>query len=221
LSEISDIEVIAYVDGCLDEAARTAFEQRLAADTALAERVAAHRWMTEQIVSAFGPPPGDAIEPVLLAQLGLAGENVVPIKAPAARTRRSLIAAAVSGAMAASLIAGLFIGRWIDAPTAPWMRTEAEQQVLADGMLAEGLTGNLAGQAASVRIGMSFRTAQGVCRTFSTASGLSGLGCRQGKNWVLPIVTSSAPASGAGDYQIGSGRSGPGGHGGSRPPDCR
>lgn len=209
MSETSDFEVIAYVDGCLDDAARAAFEARLAADPQLAERVAAHRWMTRQIVSAFGPPPGEEIEPMLLAKLGLAEPNVVPIRSRAMRPSRPLLALLASGALAASLVAGLFIGRWIDAAPAPLLRSGPAQQLLADGVLAEGLSGNLAGQAAQVRIGMSFRTAQGICRTFSTASGMSGLGCRHGGNWTVPIVTSAAPANGGGDYRLAAGEVAP------------
>lgn len=206
MTEISDIDVIAYVDGRLEGSVRAEFEDRIRSDPALAERVAAHRWMTEQIVSAFGPPPGDEIDPALVARLGLAQENVVPLAAPAPpRTRRTLLGFLTSGAIAASLVVGVFIGRWAHPAPAPWLRSGSDARVLADGALAEGLSASLAGQSGMVRIGMSFRTAQGICRTFSTGTGLSGLGCRQGSEWVVPIVVTSAAVADGGDYRLAAG----------------
>lgn len=205
MTETTDIEVIAYVDDCMDDTARAAFEERMRHDPALAERVEAHRWMTQQIVSAFGPPPGDEIDPALVARLGLAGANVVPFPAPSTRNRRPLFAVLVSGAIAASMVVGVFIGRIAESGPAPWLRSGPQQQVLADGALAQGLSANLAGQGGAVRIGMTFRTAQGVCRTFSTGSGLSGLGCRQGGNWVVPIFVNGAKNEAQGDYRLAAG----------------
>lgn len=205
MTETSDIDVIAYVDGCLEDAARTAFEERMRDDPALAERVAVHRWMTQQIVSAFGPRPGDEVDPALLARLGLAGEKVVPLRRRQPGGRKPLLAFLTSGAIAASLVAGLFIGRWTDNAPAPWLRSGPNNQVLADGTLAKDLSGNLAGQPGAVKIGMSFRTAQGLCRTFSTGSGLSGLGCRQGNNWVLPILVNGVGAPSGGEYRLAAG----------------
>ncbi len=214
MTEVSDVDVIAYVDGCLEGSARAAFEERLRSDPALAERVAAHRWMTSQIVSAFGPPPGDEIDPALVARLGLAGENVVPFAPPQGRTRRPLLALLISGAIAASLLVGVFVGRSFDSQPTPWLRSGPEAKILADGALSQGLSGNLAGQAGTVRIGMSFHTAQGVCRTFSTGSGstgsgLSGMGCRQGSDWVVPIVVTGAAAGSGGDYRLAAGEVAP------------
>lgn len=205
MTEATDVEVIAYVDGCLDGPALAAFEERLRREPALAEQVAAHRWLTGQIVSAFGPPPGDEIDPALIRRLGLASDNVVPFEPPVARTRRPLLAFLASGAIAASLLVGVSVGRWMDDGTAHWLRSGPDAKVLADGALAEGLSGNLAGQAGEVRIGMSFRTAQGVCRTFSTGSGLSGMGCRQGSEWVVPIVVTGTAAASGGDYRLAAG----------------
>lgn len=215
MTESSEIEVIAYVDGCMDAAASAAFEARMKADPALAERVAAHRWMTRQIVSAFGPPPGEEIDPALVARLGLAGANVVPFPAStfsstsARRVRRPLLAFLASGAIAASLVAGVFIGRWSQNAPAPLLRSGPHEQVLADGALAQGLSANLAGQAGAVRIGMTFRTAQGLCRTFSTGAGLSGLGCRQGGNWVVPIFVNGTASETRGDYRLAAGEVAP------------
>ncbi|MCW1383797.1 hypothetical protein OLX02_13290 [Novosphingobium sp. KCTC 2891] len=205
MTDISDIDVIAYVDGCLNDQARPAFEARLRDDPALAERVEAHRWMTRQIVSAYGPPPGDAVDSGLIARLGLAGNTVVAFTGQGGRPRRHVFAAVMSGVIAASLALGLFVGRWLERAPAPWLQGGPQAQVLADGALAESLSGNLTGQAGPVRIGMSFRTRQGLCRTFSTGTGLSGIGCRQGERWVVPVVVTGAASTSTGDYRLAAG----------------
>ena len=213
MNAISDNDVIAYVDGVLDASARTAFERRMDEDPALAQRVAAHRWMTRQIVSAYGPPPGDEVDAALLARLGLAGENVVPIMRRSTKmgtgTKWGFIAFAAAAAMAASLVVGVGIGRRIDDQPRAWVRGAPDTQLVADGALAQSLSRQLSGEAGPVRIGMSFRAGQGVCRTFSTANGLSGLGCRRNARWEVPIVVGGGASTGKSDYRLAGGEVAP------------
>ena len=52
MTEISEEEVVAFVDDRLSREEKAAFEARLASDPALAKRVASHRWMAQQIEAA-------------------------------------------------------------------------------------------------------------------------------------------------------------------------
>ncbi len=207
MSSESDEDVVAYVDGRLEGKARAEFEARLANDPALAARVAAHGWMSRQIVAAFGVAPGDEVDEAELARLGLATGNVVELaRQPSRAIRRPVLAAILGGAIAASLAAGVFLDRTLRETGAGMLQTDGTGQVIARGELAESLSSHLSGAPGAVRIGLSFRTAHTVCRTFSTAQGLSGLGCRSGHQWTVPIVSAAhgdtqAPA----EYRLAGG----------------
>lgn len=192
MSKIPDDDVIAYVDGCLQGSERAAFEASLRENPELAEQVAAHRWIARQIVAAFGEPPRDEVDDADLARLGLSEGNVVEFAARRRHTtRRSVFAASLSSAIAASLVAGVFLDRMISEPDVGILQADSTGRVVARGELAENLSDRLSGVPGEVRIGLTFRTAQTVCRTFATPQGLSGLGCREDGQWLVPIVTTS------------------------------
>ncbi|HEY6869592.1 MAG TPA: hypothetical protein VI199_07535 [Novosphingobium sp.] len=201
--------ILAYVDDALDPEARRAFEGRLAAEPELAKRVAQQRWLARQIVAAFGPPPSDALPPALLAALGAPEPPAMPRLRGAMATRRPAwrrlaVRIAVPAAMAASLAMGLWLGG--AAPGGRGLTAWQDGQLVAVNDLAGALTRQDSGQPGPVTIGMTIRTAQGACRTFSTTGGTSGLACRQGERWTLPVVVSGpgqAPA--AGEYRLAAG----------------
>lgn len=204
MTDISEEEVVAFVDGRLSREDEAAFEARMVSDPTLAARVASHRWMTQQIVAAYGTPPGDEVDDALLDRLGLAAnDNVVLMKD---RRRRWFASAAVAGALAASLALGVGLGRTVFVPDAMF-HSDRGNQLSAGTMLAEGLSNNLAGQKAGpVRIGISFHTANGICRTFSIADGPSGLGCRSGAKWIVPVVAApAAPVGPSQEYRLAGG----------------
>lgn len=208
MTEISEEEVVAFVDGRLGHEDKAAFEVRLASDPTLARRVASHRWMAQQIVAAYGTPPSDKVDDALLGRLGLAAAgNVVTMTD---RRRRSFAPAALAGALAASMALGIGLGRNVFVPDTMF-RNDHGNQLTAGTMLADGLTNNLAGQQSGpVHIGISFHTADGICRTFSVVGGPSGLGCREGAKWVVPIVASpAAPAGPSQEYQLAGGNVAP------------
>lgn len=206
MSDMSEEQVIAFVDGRLDGQALAAFEAKLGQDRALVERVAAHRWIARQIVAAYDDPPGDEVDEALVARLGLAGDNVVAMPALHSAPRRSWRALAAAGALAASLAAGVFIGNMAGRPEASLLQVGGSGRLVAGGVLAESLSNRLSGQAGPVRIGVSFRTGQGVCRTFSTDNGLSGLGCREDDHWAVPMaVTGPALHEGTAEYRLAGG----------------
>ncbi|MCW6536982.1 anti-sigma factor family protein [Sphingomonas lycopersici] len=204
MTKISEEKVVAFVDDRLSREDRIAFEARLADDPALAARVASHRWIAQQIVAAYGTPPGDEVPAPLLDRLGLAAtDNVIAMQD---RRRRWLVPAALAGALAASLTLGIGLGRSVFGPDA-LVHGDRSNQLTAGAVLADGLSNNLAGQQSGpVRIGISFRTAQGICRTFSIADGPSGLGCRQGSAWTVPVVVApEAPVGPLQEYQLAAG----------------
>ncbi|MBV1692300.1 hypothetical protein KRR38_32735 [Novosphingobium sp. G106] len=206
MSDPVEETVIAYVDGCMDGEAVAAFEAKLAEDPVLAERVSSHRWMARQIVAAYGPPPEEGVDETLIARLGLGNDSVAVIPGFVHLTaRRGVVWTARFAALAASLVVGIFVGQRLLMPDTSLI-PGPDGQVTASGVLATGLSNQLAGEQGAVLIGVSFRTATGICRTFRTTQGLSGLGCREGAQWRLPVIVSAVSAQKAPtEYQLASG----------------
>jgi hypothetical protein len=207
LTEIPEELVVAFVDGHLTSSERAEFETRLKNDPALSERVASHRWIAQQIVAAYGSPPTDEVDDALVARLGLASPNVIAFTDRTSLARRASIfrAALAATAMAASLVVGLFIGR-STLPPATLLQTDRNGHLVAGGALALGLSDSLAGQPGPIRIGITFRTSDGYCRTFNTSHGVSGLACRNGDQWRVPMIASDNSVAGASDaYRLAGG----------------
>lgn len=206
MTRYSDEDVIAYVDGSLGGPELAAFEARLASDPELASRVAGHGWMTRQIVAAYGAPPDDRLDEALIVRLGLTDDPVVVLADHRPRrTLRPIIAAAWAGALAASLVLGVFVGRSLTGGNGPVVMNSAG--VLSPGpALAMALDRQLSGQDGQIRIGLSFRSAEGICRSFVMPGGASGLGCRQDGHWVIPILARpGGDASPGGEYRLAGG----------------
>lgn len=205
--------IVAYVDAALAPEAHRAFEQRLAAEPALVDRVAQQRWLARQIVAAFGPPPEGALPPALLVALGEPQRAALTAlrggrAARGPRWRRLAARMAVPAAVAAALAVGLWLGGTLTAR--PGWTTWQDGRLVAVNDLAGALSRQESGQPGPVTIGMTIRTAQGACRTFSAAGGTSGLACRQGERWVLPVIVSEpVPAPAAGDYRLAGGEVAP------------
>lgn len=207
MTQSPDEIVIAYVDGRLDGAERDAFEARMADDSALADGVAAHRWMARQIVAAYPVPAWHEGDQELASRLGLDPtnqESIVPISAHRAR-QTGWKAAWIPTALAASLVLGVFIGQTPSAPDEALLAFR-EGQPFASGQLAESLSHKLSGEDGVVRVSFSFRTKEGMCRAFRTAQGLSGVGCRAGSGWAVPIHEAGNPgAADAAEYRLAGG----------------
>lgn len=210
MTEVPEEDVIAFVDGHLNSAARAAFEARLKIEPNLAARVASHRWMTRQVVAAYGPPPDERVDDAMIARLGLADDNVTMLADHRRRRKQQRMTWAVRiSAIAASLVLGIFAGQRLPAPQG-LLNTDDQGQIIAGRELADGLSNQLAGASGPVRIGISFRTDGGICRTFSTAHGVSGLGCRVGESWVVPMVaTAGSPNKPTTEYQLAGGNVAP------------
>lgn len=206
MKQVTDEAVVQFVDGCMTGAELAEFEARLATDVTLAERVSAHRWMVRQIVAAYGSPPDEVVDGPLLDRLGLNEDNVLPFTG----IRKLKFARAVSwsvgtGALAASLVIGVMVGQSMLAP-ANGVILGSNGKLLASGELSERLSDQLTGEQGQVQIGVSFRAENGVCRTFRIPQGASGLGCREGERWTVPIMVTDYPnPNGPTEYSLASG----------------
>jgi hypothetical protein len=201
----SDETVMAYVDGELDDATRTAVESALATDADLAQRVARHRELRARLHSEFDPVLREPIPEQLLATAkGTSAKphtaNVIALT----RIRARHWAWPQWGALAASfvLIAPLLRHK----PTAGPLDIR-EGKVLASGALAQALSEQLASNQigdAPMHVGVSFLSRDGdYCRTFvfRDKSAVAGLACRDGESWRLKVLETTRPTSGSGEYQ--------------------
>ncbi|MFB0873512.1 MULTISPECIES: anti-sigma factor [unclassified Sphingobium] len=196
MSEIDEAMLIALVDGELDEVNRRRIERAAAEDTALAERLARHRRLRARLADHYAPVAEEPVPDRLRAMLEQ-GAAIVPIARPAPRWRGW----ATGGAIAASLVLGLTLGRFSGGEAGP-VGMEGGVMV-ARGDLARALDTQLASaqDGAPVRIGLSFRRkGGGWCRSFDGA--VAGVACREGDGWQ---VQQMLPGGGPGtDYRQAS-----------------
>ncbi|MDE2442443.1 MAG: hypothetical protein KGP14_15610, partial [Betaproteobacteria bacterium] len=206
MSRFSEEEVMAFADGRLTGSARQAIEEQLKVDPDLARKIAAQRWMARQVVAAFDEPPHVEFDQGLMARLGLLDGNVVAIGSRRQiAIRRSVFGAILTGAAAACLALGFFGERILKGSTATMLGVDTAGHMVARGELADSLSNQLAAGPGKVRIGVTVQTAEGICRTFSTRAGLSGMACRNSDGWTVPIVVASAPqASVRSEYHLAS-----------------
>jgi hypothetical protein len=187
-----DERLMAYVDGELEPAARDAFEQKLEANPALQAEVARQRGLRERLGAAFDP----ALDEAVPLRLTLAVQ--------AANTPRGAWRAPQWAAMAACLLAGVLVGRAALAPSGPVV--ERDGSLFARGELARALDARLAAEPGAIRIGLTFRDANGRwCRTFESAPDhLAGLACRQSGRWSAHTLAAWSPTPQAGYRTAGT-----------------
>lgn len=216
---VSDEELAAFIDGECDAATSARIEQAAQADPALAERIRAERALIDRLAGSFGTV---LKEPVPLQWEAMIRAEVQPVdekaaapvislaavraeRAEASRTPRAAFwrSAWIGGAMAASLVLGLFLGgeRNGAVPIA------AENGALvAKGELASALDTQLASAQSGKALTMlaTFRNADGaLCRVFSGAIA-SGIACHGAGGWQLRHVLPGTPAQTAQYRQAGS-----------------
>ncbi|MGN6375623.1 MAG: anti-sigma factor family protein [Sphingomonas sp.] len=199
MTQIDAATRMAYVDGELDDIARRRVERAMAADPALAEAVARDRVLRDRLQARFAPyaeePPPDRFRSLL-------DTNVAPITQSRRLQRRTLAHRWVQGgAIAATLVLGIAIGRQIDAPGLIASRGGA---LVAHGRLESALDTQLAATQpndAAIRMGLTFRDRQGsICRTFDSQV-LQGIACRGRGRWDL---IRTAGGNRGGDYRQAS-----------------
>lgn len=192
MAAATDEQIIAYVDGTLSPKETAEFEQLLAHDQELAERVADHRWLVERIASAYGPSPVEDFSATVVA---LPAASRSPKNSSGKWWANAV-------AMAASLVLGIFVGGFAFEENKPF-RTGSAGGLLAAGPLADALAKAPSGQKSEYAVGLTFRSAEAHCRTFVTKSGMSGLGCLEGGNWsVRALIEGRAETEPMGEYQL-------------------
>jgi len=187
---ITDEMLMAYVDGELSEPQQMAVDSAVAADPALFEKLERHRRLRARMGGAFAEVLAEPAPERLVA--AARPSNVVPFPAQ----RRAVPAwAAMAACVAIGLVAGLSVPRLGSAPT-------IGSDLRAHGQLASALDKQLASapaQGAAVRVGLSFRSSDGYCRTF-TEETVAGLACRERDGWKvrMAVARTAGPAS---DYR--------------------
>ena len=218
----SDETLMAFADGELSEAEAEEVEKALAVDPVLAKRVQQFRNVRKALRATYDSVAKEPIPERLRALLGdvAAGEPSPTLATPSAPAAdlASVLAqkrAAPSqrfkppfwGALAAGLLAGLLVGRFLT-PTPQALLISENEQLRAGAALARVLNTSVSGETAAgadLQVGMSFRAQDGrYCRTFESMrasqaiSGLiSGLACREPDAWVVRVATTEAAASGS------------------------
>ena len=187
MNQIDEAMLIALVDGELDEVNRRRVERAVADDPALAQRLAQHRALRETLSGHYRPVAEEPV-PDRFRALLTESETVVPMTRPVRRWGGW----AMGGAIAASLVLGLAVGRFSGGETGPIGMQGGT--LMAQGELARALDGQLASaqDGATVRMELSFRRkGGGWCRSFDGA--VAGVACRQDDGWqvqqILPGMT--------------------------------
>lgn len=209
---IDDELLMAFADGECSDADRARVERALADDPALRERLEQHRRLAARLTAHFGPV-AEAPVPDRLADLLRKQEADVIDFAAARETReqrKRLPGWGQWGAIAASLAVGIMAGQ-LALPNRGGVVESRQGVLVASGALESALDVQLASAPeanSTVRIGLSFRNQAGqYCRSFEM-NGLSGVGCRAGDGWSLPITHSTGKAQAGPQYrQAGSGDS--------------
>lgn len=191
-----DERLMAYVDGELPASERATFEQELAADPELRRRLAEQRDLRRRLAAAFDP----ILEEPPPLRLTLAAQTA---NTPGRSWRPAQWAAQWAG-MAACLALGVLVGQ----AALPQRGPLAVQTggLLAQGRLASTLDQGLATDGGAIRVGVSFRRADGrYCRTFQSAPDrLAGVACRERQGWIAGTVAAWSPEPEAGYRTAGS-----------------
>ncbi|WP_075793534.1 anti-sigma factor [Massilia putida] len=198
----SDDTLMAYADGELDPAERAAVEQAMRTDPAIAAAVARHRALRADVAAAFA---GILDEPVPARLQPAPPAPVLSLDAArTARAERRRWSWPEWGALAATLVVGVLVGKTVAGGGAPAIAGNGSQ-VVAQGELASALDRQVGGKAdGAVKVGVSFAARDGAyCRGFVMGSS-AGLACREGGQWKIPVLAESAPEAAGGYRQAGS-----------------
>ncbi|MFD1789857.1 anti-sigma factor family protein [Sphingomonas floccifaciens] len=180
--------LMAYADGECDPLTARRVERAIAADPALATEVDSHRALRTRLGAAFAQVADEPVPPRLTAPLT---SNVVPF----AQAPRRRVPPVWAGAVAASLVIGLVLGRGL---TPQGTVATGPAGLVAEGTLARALDTQVGGDGAKggVRMLASFRATDGeLCRVF-TGAPTSGIACRNGDSWALRRTISGTAESG-------------------------
>lgn len=209
-----DAQIHAYVDGALDATVAARLEADSHGNALLAARVARQRELRRQLRAAFDPvldePVPARLRDALAAQPAASADRDV-VDLGKMRASRGMPASGRRwalpewSAIAATLVMGTLLGALLFRTTGSLPLEAMDGGLVATGALDAALStqaGGAASQGADLRIGLTFRVADGsYCRTFSLRGG-AGLACRRQDRWAVQLLEDggSGPAD-AGDFR--------------------
>lgn len=187
-------EFFAWLDGELPPADAARVEARVAADPALAAEAQAHRAMGAGLRAAF--------DPVMTPQ-----HTIASLSARRAEHAARRVGVPQWAAIAATLVVGIGLGTMVGGGGTTRSPIVVDgQRMVAAAALDRALTGQLASadqQGAGTRVGLTFRSGRGLCRTFA-AEAASGVACRNGDKWRIEGLF-GADAAPAATYRMAAG----------------
>jgi hypothetical protein len=204
-----DETLMAYADGELDDAQRSAIEAAMSKDPELTRRIAKHRALRAEVSGAFATVLGQPVPGGLEAAARGAREQsaagrgkVVSFPSRASRAPATPWRAREWTAMAASLVLGVFLS-WRFLAPAPQTIVAGNDGLVARGGLAAALDSQLASDQSGDRgvlIGLTFKANDGgFCRSFVLReTGTAGLACRRDGDWLIPVTESVSLQEGGG-----------------------
>jgi hypothetical protein len=197
MKQPSDEQVMAYVDGELDESSHKAFERLIEQEPELAARVERQHALRTRLLDAFQP----TLDEPLPQRLVDAAHSRRRPRRGATDTVRQPLRETIRGpawfAIAASLVVGVLLGQrvFVDDNLAGKMIVSDRAGLRAAGLLAQALSTRLAAEpddASAVRIGLTYRNNAGeYCRTFVTFSDVdvAGLACHdENDEWRIRVL---------------------------------
>lgn len=205
---LSDELLMAYADGELEANEAERVEAAMRDDPNVGMRVERFRRVRRALRTAYDSVVQEPIPDRLRALL-----HDVELSAPAAPAavvvdlsavrERKRFPATTWAALAASLVAGVFVGRAV-APSND-MFVAQNGHLHAGAALTRVLDTRLASAPenaeAALRVGLTFRTQEGdLCRTFNGRGedgGVSGLACRDAEAWSIRVAAATPAAEGA------------------------
>lgn len=188
--------VMAYADGELDAAQRAEIAAAMEKDPGLARRVEKHRALRADVARAFAPVLDQPVPERLVAAASGNKGKVLQFPIKSSRAPGAGWGIREWGAMAASVVLGLFISWRVFVPSEQGLLAMNGSALVARGELATALDRQLASdqlRGAPVQIGVTFKSRDGnYCRSFTLpAARAAGLACRAGGDWQ---VTATAVA---------------------------
>ena len=203
--------LMAYADGELDAATRTAIEAAMASDPQVAAAVARHRALQAKLSDAFGGVIDETVPAHLIAAARTSPASASTPVSDIAAARDARQASARRkwswpewGAIAASLLLGVIVSRVASNGGADDSIIAKDGRVVAGGTLAAALNAQSGGAVpdSAVQIVASFRAKNGeYCRTFKTGES-AGMACHDANDWSVRALAQNETATATGDYRM-------------------
>lgn len=209
---ITPEQIMAYVDGELDEETRGRITLAARADLDLAQRIAAERALRDRLKAHFAPIAEAEVPVDWVDRIRAETAPAQVIDMAAARDRKAASGPRwwsnrwAGAAMAASLVLGIFVGSQWQGAGQSGPITAHDGALLASGELASALDMQLASaqEDAPIRMLGTFQRDGGdICRVFAGRQ-VSGVACHEAGGWQLQHVLPGSARTGTAYRQAGS-----------------